>query len=209
MRLRLLTFAGAVALALSVPSAALARHGHHHGRHHHSARAHHAKFHFEHIGPSGLSGQTTTPSTPTTPTTPTPTTAPENAGTVTSYEKEVLTITLNDKTTASGKVTADTRIVCVPATTTPMTTEPGAGDKSPGDDSGEGDDQSRGDMSQSGGGWGDDQGDQGDDDGGSGPATAPEPPCDTSLLVSGTLVRAGELRIGPSGAEWEFLVLVR
>jgi hypothetical protein len=206
MRLRLLTFAGAVALALAVPSAALAHHGHHHSRHHHAARAHHAKFHFERIGPAGVSAQTTTPSAPTTPTTPT--TTNENAGKVTSYEKEVLTITLNDNTTtASGKVTADTRIVCVPATTTPTTTEPG--DKSPGDDSGEGDDQSRGDMSQSGGGWGDDQGDQGDDDGSGGPATAPEPPCDTSLLVSGTLVRAGELRLGPSGAEWEFLVLVR
>jgi hypothetical protein len=208
MRLRLLTFAGAVALALAVPSAALAHHGRGHHRHHHASKAHHAKFHFEHIGPSGVSGQTTTPSAPTTPTPTTPTTPNENAGKVTSYEKEVLTITLNDNTTtATGKVTADTRIVCVPATTTP-TTEPG--DKSPGDDSGEGDDQSRGDMSQSGGGWGDDQGDQedqGDDDGG--PATAPEPPCDTSLLVSGTLVRAGELRIGPSGAEWEFLVLVR
>jgi hypothetical protein len=205
MRLRLLTFAGAAALALAVPSAALARHGHHHSRHHHLARAHHAKFHFEHISSAGVSAQTTTPSTPpSAPTTPTTPTTPESAGKVTTYEKEVLTITLNDNSPVSGKVTADTRIECVPATTT---IEPG--DKSPGDDSGEGDDQSRGDMSQSGNGWGDDQGDQGDDDGSGGPATTPEPPCDTSLLVAGTMVQAGELRIGPSGAEWEFLVLVR
>jgi hypothetical protein len=195
MRLRLLTVVGALALALAVPSAALA----HHGRGHHHHKAHHARFRFEHIGPSGLSGPTTTPSQPAAPSTPT--TTPENAGKVASFEKEVLTITLNDGSTVSGKVTSDTRIECVSAT---PTTEPG--DESPGDDSGEGDDQSRGDMSQSG--EGDRKDDGGEDSGDDDAPAAAEPPCDTSLLTAGREVRSAELRIGASGTEFENIVLV-
>jgi hypothetical protein len=128
---------------------------------------------------------------------------------VTSYSTttNVLELTLNDKSTVSGKVTSDTRIECVSATPA-STTEPG--DESPSDDSGQGDDQSRGDMSQGdqsdeGSGWGDHK-DGGDDDGEEGTA---EPPCDSSLLVPGAVVRAAELRIGPSGNEFESIVLVR
>jgi len=199
MRLRLLTVVGSLALALAVPSAALAHRGRGHHRHH-QAKAHHAKFRFEHIGANGVSGPTTTPSSPRTP----PTT-PANAGKVTSYEKEVLTITLTDNSTVSGKVTSNTRIRCVNATP-PASTEPG--DESPGDDMGEGNDQSRGDMSQ---GDQSEEGSQedrqdGDDDDQEGAA---EPPCDTSLLVPGTVVRSAELRVGPSGNEFENLVLVR
>jgi hypothetical protein len=192
MRLRLLTVAGAFALALAAPSAALADHGHGH-HHHHKAKAHHAKIRFEHIGPTGVSGATTTPTTPTT--------TPPSAGKVTSFEKEVLMITLNDNSTVSGKVTSDTRIECVSATP-PPTTEPG--DENQGDDNGQGDDQDRGDMSQSGEG---DHKDGGDDDNEEG--VAPEPPCDSSLLTPGREVRSAELRIGPSGTEFENIVLVR
>src|SRR5690348_13865647 len=124
MRLRLLTVMGALALALAVPSAALA----HNGRgHHHHHKAHHAKFRFEHIGPTGVSGPSTTPTTPTTPSG----TPPPSAGKVTSFENEVLTITLNDNSTVSGKVTSDTRIECVSATPPPVT-EPG--DENQGDE---------------------------------------------------------------------------
>jgi hypothetical protein len=185
MKRSLLTVTGmAAALALAMPGAALA----HHGRHHHKARAHahHAKFRMVHIG----SMTTTPPTTPTT-TTPTPPT-PENAGTVTSYTGGVLTLTLGDGSTVSGKVTSETRIECVKATpTTPPITEPG--DDGPGDDNGQGDGQ---------------QGEDGGDDDGV-PAGAPEPPCDSSALVAGAVVRAAELRIGPGGTEFESVLLVR
>ncbi|HEX3692930.1 MAG TPA: hypothetical protein VHU13_06255 [Solirubrobacteraceae bacterium] len=206
MRLRLLTGVGALALSLAGPSAALAHHGRGHRRHHHVG-AHHAAFRFEHIGPTGVSSPSATPRTPTPP--PSTSTTPQNAGKVLSYEKEVLTITLNDGSTVSGKVSADTRIHCV--SSAPAGPEPS--DSGPGDDNGGGDDQSRGDMSQSGHGWAGDKGvgwgDKEQDGGDDGPSTSPEPPCDTSLLTKEQLVRAAELRIGPSGTEWESLLLVR
>lgn len=210
MRLRLLTAVGALALALAVPSAALARHGggHHHHKGHHS-KAHHARFHFLHIGARGAAGPAgpSGPTGPTGPSGPTGPTGPENAATVTSYSTttNMLELTLTDKSTVSGKVTSDTRIECVSAT---PSAEPGG--EGPGDDSGQGDDQSRGDMSQgdqSGEDWSwGDHKDGGDDDGEVGIA---EPPCDTSALVPGAVVRAAELRIGPSGNEFESIVLVR
>jgi hypothetical protein len=211
MRLRLLTVVGALALALAVPSAALA-HGRGHHRHH-GAKAHHARFRFEHIGATGVSGPTTTPSAPTSsPTTP----GPVNAGEVASYDTtNMLVLTLNNKESVSGKVTSDTKIECVTEAATPTAptgSEPT--DQSPGDDSGQGDDQSRGDVSQQGDEPGQSSGDDGqdssDDDGsaGAGPA-ASEPPCDSTLLKPGTKVRSAELRIGPSGTEFEDIVLVR
>ncbi|HWX87466.1 MAG TPA: hypothetical protein VNX67_04775 [Solirubrobacteraceae bacterium] len=208
MRRSILTALGLVALALAVPSAALA----HHGRgHHHHHKPHHARLHFMHIGASGTSVTTsptnTAPATPTSPTTP-PT--PENAGKVASFTGGVLTLTLNDGSTVSGKVTEDTRIGCVRATPTmPPTGTPGqpGEDNSQGDDNGQGDDQSRGDMNQGDKG-GDEwqQGDGGDDDQVQG---TPEPPCDSSALVAGAVVRAAELRIGPGGNEFESVLLVR
>ena len=201
MRRSLLTATGITALALAMPGAALAHHGHGH-HHHHKARAHahHAKFRMVHIG----SVTTTTPPTPATPTPPTP----ENAGTVTSYTGGVLTLTLNDNSTVSGKVTNETRIRCVKATpTTPPTTEPGA--EGPGDDNGQGDDQNRGDMSQQQGDHGQGEWRHGDDDDDGPGAGEPEPPCDSSSLVPGAVVRAAELRIGPAGTEFESVLLVR
>jgi hypothetical protein len=204
MKRSLLTAMGIAALALAAPGMALAHHGH--GRHHRGARAHahHAKFRLVHIG----STADTPAATPTTTTTPTPPT-PENAGTVASYTNGALTLTLGDGSTLSGKVTSETRIECVKAT--PSTPPTGTQDESPGDDSGQGDDQSRGDMSRQGD-QGPGEGQQGDDEGdddGSLSATTPEPLCDSSALVSGAVVRAAELRIGPGGTEFESVLLVR
>lgn len=203
MRRTLLTAVGVLTLALAVPGAALAHHGH--SRHHkgHHGKAHHARFRFEHIGPTGVSAGTTGPTGPTGPSGPP---APENAGTVVSYSTttNILEVKLGDESVVKGKVTENTRIECVKAT---PPTEAGPTDESPGDDSGEGDDQSRGDMSQSGEGWGDHK-DGGDDDGGE-VSAATEPPCDSSLLVPGAVVREAELRIGPGGTEFESIVLVR
>lgn len=198
MRLRLLTVVGTMALALAVPSAALAHHGRGH-HHHHKGKAHHASFHVVNIGPSSA---TTTPPAPSAGTPSAPPTE-ENAGTVASYEKEVLALTLKDGSTVSGKVTADTHIRCISPT---ASTEPGDGEQ--GEDNGQGDDQERGDTSQSGEGWGDRKDDGGDGEDGS-TSTTPEPPCDTSALVKGAVVRSAQLRIGPAGNEWECIVLVR
>jgi hypothetical protein len=187
-----------------MPGAALAHHGH--GRHHHQHKAgthaRHAQFRIVHIG------SVTPPPAPTT-SAPTPPT-PENAGTVASYTGGVLTLTLNDGSSVSGKVTDQTRIECVKATpaTPPTTTPTGEG---PGDDNGQGDDQSGGDISEQGdrgpGEWQhEDNGDGGDGPGASEP---PEPPCDSSSLVAGAIVRAAELRIGPGGTEFESVLLVR
>lgn len=204
MKRSLLTAVSVMALVLAVPSAALA----HHGRgHHHHHKAHHAKFRIVHIG--SLASTPTAPTTTTTaPTTPP---APENAGKVASYTGGVLTLTLNDGSTVSGKVTSGTRIGCIKATpTTPPTgTEPPT-EENQGDDNGQGDDQSHGDMNQGDQGNGDQQGDEGndgDDDGGI--QMTPEPPCDSSALVTGAIVRAAELRIGPGGTEFESILLVR
>jgi hypothetical protein len=211
MRLRLLTVVGALALALAVPSAALANHGRGHHRHH-GAKAHHARFRFEHIGATGVSGPTSTPSAPTSPPT---TPGPVNAGEVASYDTttNILVLTLNNKESVSGKVTSDTKIECVTeaaAPTSPTGSEPT--DQSPGDDSGQGDDQSRGDTNQQGDEPGQSSGDGqdgSDDDGSTSLTVASEPPCDSTLLKPGTKVRSAELRIGPSGTEFESLVLVR
>ncbi len=213
MRRSILTAIGLLALVLAAPSAALAHHGHgHHHHHHHHHKAHHAQIRFMHIGSGGervtASPNSATPTVPTTPTTPTP----PNAGTVASYTGGVLTLTLNDGSSVSGKVTEDTKIECAPEPpTTPPSGAPGPPtDGEPGDDNGQGDDQSRGDMNQQGekgpGEW--PHGNQGSDDGEEVKAGS-EPPCDSSLLVAGTAVRAAELRIGPSGNEFENVLLVR
>lgn len=174
MRLRLLTALGTTALALSVPSAALAHHGRGHHHHHHH---HHAKFRVLNIGAGNP--------TPTAPTSP----SEENAGTVVSYEKEVLTLTLKDGSTVSGKVTANTHVKCF----SPRATSEGTGD-----DKGSGDEQW--------GGW--DHKDRGDD-GRWWHDSTPEPPCDTSALVKGAVVHSAQLRIGASGSEFECIVVVR
>ncbi|MGH2852653.1 MAG: hypothetical protein ACRDLF_00455 [Solirubrobacteraceae bacterium] len=223
MRRILLTAAGVAALTLSAPVPALAAHHHHHKRH-----AHHARVSFKHLGPmtAGTAGPGTTPSAGSTPSTstPTPATTPapeENAGKVASYSGGVLTLTLGNGSTVSGKVTVNTRFECVSTTATqPSGDQDDEG--APGDDNGMGDDQSRGDRNQQGGPpWQDGQqpGSQGQgDDEGNGPSDdqdnddAPistEPPCDSSALTEGAIVRAAELRIAPGGTEFESIELVR
>jgi hypothetical protein len=210
--------AALAALTLIAPGAALAGHGH---RHHHKAKhkARHAKVRFEHFGPTTL-GSTTGTQPSTVPASPTPpATAPaanENAGKVASYKDGVLTLTLNDGSSVSGKVTSDTQIECVSATPPPSQDDQDEG--AAGDDKGQ-NEQNQGDHNQGDHGNGNEgdqpsahqsQAIQGDDDGEEGqePPTS-EPPCDTSALVPGAIVRAAELRIGPNGNEFESIELVR
>jgi hypothetical protein len=185
------------ALAFGVPALASAHHAGHHARcasarHHHHARC--ARAHVLAFGPlaKATAGATTTA----------PTTSTETAGKITAFVAPKLTITLNDGTEISGKVTSDTEIECESTTTT-------GGDDEGDDDGGtEGDGgdsaalaSSHGDSARiaSDSSSGDDEG---DDDGGS--TTS----CTESALVVGAVVRAAELKIGDEGAVWEKLILV-
>jgi hypothetical protein len=196
---------GATLLALLAPSTALA-HGHRHG-HHHNSR--HARVSFKHLGPLSAVAPASAPSTAAA-SPPAGAPATETVGKIASYTGGVLTLTLNDNSTVSGKVTESTHIECTSAT-------PGAGAQ--GDDSQSGDDNGAGDSHGSGsqdgqaraasndeqGGEGNDANDEHDDEGASGG----EPPCDASALVTGVLVRSAELRISASGTEFEMIELVR
>jgi hypothetical protein len=109
-------------LALAMPGIAAAanHHSRHHARHA-SAHARHAHVHAKHasvvtIGTLAPTAPATPPPTPTPKTSApavTPTTCtPEQIGTVVSFENEILTIELCDKTTYAGEVTEGTEIKC-------------------------------------------------------------------------------------------------
>jgi hypothetical protein len=110
----------------------------------------------------------------------------QNAGKVASYTGGVLTLTLNDGSTASGMVTTHTRIDCESTTPTP-----GMGQDN---DNGPGGDEDIGDNRQ-----GDDNGER---------ARPNAAPCDTSALVPGAIVHEAELRIEPDGSQFESIELV-
>ncbi len=229
MRRILLTAASLSVLTLTAPGAALAGQRHH--RHHHKSRAHHARVSFRHLGPAtaGPAGPGAAPTTSPPPAAPTPATTPsateENAGKVASYTGGVLTLTLGDGSTVSGKVTIDTRFECVSATPTPPTGDQDdeGGEGGSGDDNGLGDDQGGGDRNQgsgwqngqqpqAGGQWqsgGDGSGGPGEGQDDDGAPISTEPPCDSSALTEGAIVRAAELRIAPGGTEFESIELVR
>lgn len=226
MRRMLLTAMGATALALATPAAALANHRHHHHKHH----ARHARASFLHLGPAAAGAPPSSSSAPTPPPKPTTSTttptAEENAGTVKSYTGGVLTVTLGDGSTVAGKVTASTRFECV-STTAAQPQADTDDEPGPGDDNGPGDDQGEEDRNQQGGSpWSSGQqqgahmdghwqqgndnenGPGGDQDEDAAPISS-EPPCDSSALTEGAVVRAAELRIAPGGAEFEWIELVR
>jgi hypothetical protein len=199
MRRAMLAALSVMALALASPGAALAHHGHR-GHHKDRSKAHHARVRFEHFGASApASPSSTDTSTSSQPTTKS--SSSEIVGTVTSFENEILTITLSDGSIVKGKVTSRTEIECV--TATPTTSSAGG---SPGDDKGSGDDQASGDDQQS----SDEHGDEGEDGGDDAvsPSTT-EPPCDSSALKPGAGVREAELRIGEGGSEFESVELAQ
>jgi hypothetical protein len=187
MKRMLLAAATSLLLVLAAPSVASAHHGKCHGRSHHAC-SHVRHAHRARLLKFGASLSTTT----TTPTAPTS----EPAGKVASFEGGVLTITLSDGSTVSGKVTEQTEIRCQSATSTEGDDPDENGDENSG---GNGDDShagfsSRGDDFSSG---------DGDDDGGDAQA------CTTTALVPGAVVLEAELRIGSGGAVWEQIDLVQ
>lgn len=191
-------------LALAAPGVALAGHGHHH-HHKGRAKAHHARVRFEHFGAATQASDTTT-SSQGGPKEGTPLAQPsagsdENAGTVVSFEKEVLTIRLGDGSTVSGKVTSGTEIECVKA---PTATASQTGDDK-GEDEGSGDKESSGekeDQSQT-------EGSKEDSgDGEDSTTSSEEAPCGASALKEGVVVREAELKVSSSGSEFESIELV-
>ena len=176
-------------LALSAPALAQARS--HHAKHH-QRRHRHTHVLFLRPASQSLTG-----------TQGAGTQSQEAAGSVTIFEGGMLTVTLNDGTKVTGKVTEQTEIKC----------EPGAEIAHAADHGGEGGEDSHGSFSgnenQGLSDQGDnDQNDQGDDDQNDQEEQGERPQCGTSSLVAGALVREAELRVGSSGAVFEEIELV-
>lgn len=197
MRRIFLTAVASSAMALAVPGVAAAHHGKSHGSSR-SASSHHKRHHrHARIMRFGSAASAPTSGSTSTPTSPTTTPAGESAGTVTSFTNEVLTITLKDGTTVSGKVTEKTEIECAPSA--PMAAA-SSHDGGGGDQGGQGQlgsQQEGGQPGQDGGHDGQGE-DQGDDNG-----EASQQSCTTAALVPGAAVREAELSVGGAGAVWQ------
>jgi hypothetical protein len=183
MKRILLVAVSSSALALAAPAIASA---HHHGKHHHKHHGGTAR-----VLDFRASAPATSSPAPTTPTT-------ESAGKVASFKEGVLTITLNDGTSVSGKVTEQTQIHCSQPPTT------GGEDNDDEAGSGEGDqgssDQARASESSLPVAHAADHGDEGDEG---------QQNCTTSALTEGALVGEAELVIGSTGAVWDRVDLIQ
>ncbi len=231
--------AAIAALAMAIPGVALAAHHHgHHARHRtahrhhrrgkamHNRRHHRARRRRGHLVRYSLAtplGGSPQPQAPVVPaagsgaagSAPTA----ESIGTVSTFEGGVLSIQLADGTVVTGKVTEETRLLCV-SSEPPVIT--GGDDLGAGDDRGA-EDPDRTDMS---GGEGEEgtqgcSGEHGDgppmggdgapmahDSSFDGPGGGFFAPCESTALTPGTAVREAELRLGPEGEVWERVVLL-
>jgi hypothetical protein len=199
MKRMLLAAATSSMLALAAPSmaSASAHHGKCHGRSHHAcAHAHHARV-INFGAPLSSSGTTPSGTTPTAP-------SGDTAGTVASFTGGVLTITLNDKSTVSGKVTDQTELACESAAPTEGSETDDNGDRNGDENSGgNGDDTAH--SGQGVGSMGDDMSSGHDgEDAGQTPST-----CTSAALVPGAVVREAELSIGSTGSVWKHVDLVQ
>lgn len=195
MKRLVISFAAAAALAVAMPAAGLAKH-HHSSSHHKHGKGHHARL----VRYGSLR------------TSPMGTTGPgggDSAGTVTTYDSStgILTITLNDGTKVSGKVTSQTQIECQSpqgASGASGATGDDDGTEAPEQDGAQGpttttptahesDDGAQGSDDQ-----GDDNNDQGDGSSSCGPAA----------LTPTTGVQEAELKIGSGGAVFESVHLM-
>lgn len=194
MKRTLLAVMASSMLVFAVPAVASAAHG----KHHHGARSAH-KRHGKHARLMTFVPKTTAPSaTTTSPTTP----SDETVGAVTSFTGGVLTITLNDGTVVSGKVTEQTELRCQSATSPSSTGK---------DDQGGGDDQNGRESGEHGGPspigleHRDFQGGDGQDANQSGNDES----CTTAALAPPAKVREAELSLSSAGAVWEKVDLVK
>ena len=126
----------------------------------------------------------------------------ETAGTVTSFTGGVLTITLTDGSTVSGKVTEGTEINCQSATPASSGDDEAGSDDSGSDDSGTSSTTARVSSHDSGSGDGED----GQDDS---QGTEGQQSCTTAALVPGAVVREAELSVSASGAVWHQVDLIQ
>jgi hypothetical protein len=203
MKRMLIAAATSSMLALAAPGLASAAHKrkcHHHALHacaksRHASRARVLTF----GGPSSTTRTTGSGTTPTAPSTPSE--PPETAGTVASFTGGVLTITLKDGSTVSGKVTETTEIRCQSATPPP---EGGDADQNGDEASGGNGDDGAPHSGPLAGSHGDDMSSGTGDDGGQGqPST-----CTTAALVPTAVVSEAELSIGAAGAVWDHVDLI-
>jgi hypothetical protein len=203
--MRRIIVAAVTTTALALPGVALA-HGsehsigaEHHGvrhaeRHHRGHRAHLLTFHAAQAPATTPSaGQGTIPLAPV---------ADERAGTIASFTAGTLTITLNDGSSVSGKVTPASEIECRSAMAS------AADNGGNGDNSGGGE---HGDRSGSGsvdGQSGDSSGhDEGEHEAGDDDAHDEAEHCSSTALVPGASVREAVLSVGGAGAFWVKLEL--
>jgi hypothetical protein len=195
MKRMLLTAVMSSMLVVAAPAVASAHNGkrHHHASAHkrHAKRARIVKF-----------GTPLAPTAASSPTQTTPTSG-ETAGTVTSFDKGVLTITLTNGTPVSGQVTEGTELECRTATPPPST---GDDDQGGGDDNGSvsgehGGASSHGQEARAHA-SDNSSGDGQDDENG-------QQSCTTAALVPGAVVAEAELKLSSAGAVWEKVELVQ
>lgn len=180
MRRTIMTAVATVSLA--APSVALAHHGgRHHGHHHH--RHHHRHAHVLAFHAQAPAGSTTGTSSPA---------ASGAAGTIASFTNGVLTITLADGSTVSGKVDERTLIKC------PFSTPAHAADFG-GRGHGDEDDQNEDDDRFEDNGRHDGPGDCPGHGESSHDAAAH---CSSAALVPGASVREAFLAVSGQGAVW-------
>ncbi len=209
MRRTLFAVLACAAVALIAPGAAAAApHGHarHHahrsrGRSHRSARP--RVLHFGTLTPTTGAGAGTSGTSGASASGPTSGSPGETAGTVASFTAGVLTITLTDGSTVSGKVTEETELSCRPAAPA------GASDDGGDEGTGSGDQGTGGDSARSASAGGDEQeggGDHGDDQGNGDDGESQS--CTTAALTPGAVVADAELSVGGSGAVWDHIELI-
>jgi hypothetical protein len=221
--MRRILIAAVATSALTLPGVALAHAGdrqrnedhhgahqveHHHARHHRHARLIAFRAHAPTTAAPGT-GAGVTPS-------PTPV-ASERAGTIASFTGGTLTITLNDGTTVSGKVSPRTEIECNSASATAADhgdsgrgdggsggSSSGPGPGQPGESGRDGRDDAGGDNDA-----GDNPGDNdaGDNDANDDNAHDEAEHCMPTALVPGASVREALLSVGSAGAFWVKLEL--
>jgi|GEM_PF-2750127 len=204
--MRRIIVAAVTTTALALPGVALA-HGSEHSRgaeHHgvrHAERHHHRHHHRAHVLTfHAAQASATTPSTGQ-GATPPPVTE-ERAGRIASFTAGTLTITLNDGSSVSGKVTPASEIECRSAMASAADNGEG------GDNSGGGEHGDRSGPSSGDGQSGEDSGrDESDHDAGDDDAHDEAEQCSPTALVPGASIREAVLSVGGSGAFWVKLEL--
>jgi hypothetical protein len=195
MKRLIITLAAMAALAVALPTGVLAKHHGHanHGKRNHSRHARMLRF-------GSLSSSTTGTTGPTGPTGP-QSGSGDTAGTVDSFNGTKLVIKLNDGSTVSGNVTSATEIECEAPQQAGTTGDDDGAEAQDDNETGQQQNTTTTQAHESDTGESGDSGD-GDDQGSSSA-------CGTSALTAGTVVKEAELMVGPGGAVFHSVHLVK